>query len=114
MSGSLLLNIAYGVDAQSTDHPYISIVDDSMKTVKEAMNPGSFLVDSIPIRTFSSELSKSFADITILVKYVPEWVPGARFQTLAKELRKICIDGREIPYQDVKDAMVGRGLYFSP
>ena len=42
-----------------------------MRAVAELLIPGSFLVDIIPI-----------------LKYVPEWFPGAKFQRKAATMRK--------------------------
>jgi hypothetical protein len=53
MSGSLLLNIAYGIDAKSMEDPYILIIENSVKRLKIALSPGSYLVDIIPLRAFS-------------------------------------------------------------
>ena len=44
---------------------------------------------------------KSFA-----VKYVPEWVPGAGFQKIAREYRKSAMSLLNDPFQLVKDQMV--------
>jgi hypothetical protein len=52
MAGSLILNIAYGIDAQSVDDPYLSLIDESMRTREGAVTPGSFLVDMLPWRKF--------------------------------------------------------------
>ena len=42
-----------------------------MESISELLIPGAFLVDIIPI-----------------LKYVPEWFPGARFQRKAAVMRK--------------------------
>ena len=52
MAGSLILNITYGIDAQSIDDPYMSMMEESSRTRSQAATPGSFLVDSFPICEF--------------------------------------------------------------
>jgi hypothetical protein len=46
------------------------------------------------------------------VKYVPEWFPGAGFQKVAKELHRMSIMVKEVPYQYVKEAIVGDAACF--
>lgn len=50
MAGSLILNVAYGIEVQSVHHPFMETIEKSMECLVEAGNPGSFLVDSIPSR----------------------------------------------------------------
>jgi len=50
MAGSLILNIGYGIDAQSLDDPYMVLAQKPVTILTEAANPGAFLVNSIPIR----------------------------------------------------------------
>jgi hypothetical protein len=52
MAGSLILNIAYGIDVRSADDPYLMMAENSLKVSEAASIPGSFLVDTLPIRTF--------------------------------------------------------------
>ena len=50
MATSLILSVAYGLDIQSVDDPTVHLVEEFMANVAAAANPGSFLVDSFPIR----------------------------------------------------------------
>ena len=54
-----------------------------------ALIPGTFLVDVIPA-----------------LKYVPEWLPGARFKRMAKEWRCLALAMRDIPYENAKQEIV--------
>lgn len=54
MAGSLILNVAYGVDVQSVHDPLILTIEKSIESLVEIGNPGSFLVDSFPSRMFHS------------------------------------------------------------
>lgn len=54
MAGSLILNIGYGIDAQSLDDPYLVIVEKPVGILTAGANPAAFLVNSIPIRVYNS------------------------------------------------------------
>jgi hypothetical protein len=43
--------------------------------------------------------------LTILVKYIPDWFPGAGFKQTAKEWNKTLVDLVEKPYRFVKQRM---------
>lgn len=43
------LNVAYGIDVQSVDHPVVLTVEKAMEALAIAGSPGAFLVDTIPI-----------------------------------------------------------------
>ncbi|KAJ7905810.1 cytochrome P450 [Mycena olivaceomarginata] len=66
-SGAIALRITYGYTVRGEDDPMIELVNDVMKEFSEAITPGAFLVDLLPI-----------------LKYVPSWMPGAGFQRKAK------------------------------
>jgi hypothetical protein len=52
MAASLILNITYGIDAQSLENPYVVNAEKAMSIMAEAGTPGDFLVDAIPMRAF--------------------------------------------------------------
>ncbi|KAK0213681.1 cytochrome P450 [Armillaria fumosa] len=63
--GRLILAITYGIDVNHDGDPYI---------LAACMNAGSFLVDVLPI-----------------LRFIPDWFPGASFKCKAKEWRKAVI-----------------------
>ena len=69
--GSTALSMTYGISVLRYDDPYIKIAEEAMEAVAELLIAGTFLVDIIPI-----------------LKYVPEWFPGATFQRKAATMRK--------------------------
>jgi hypothetical protein len=85
----MALSLAYGLQIQKTNDPFIEIAETAVKSISEASSFGAFLVDVIPI-----------------LKYVPEFVPGAGFQKKARIWRKIQEDFREVPYSASIEAMV--------
>jgi len=70
--GGLSLTLAYGLPIRKQDDPYLAIAEEAVRTVSAALVPGAFLVDFMPF-----------------LKYIPEWVPGAGFQTTAKKYFEI-------------------------
>ncbi|KAL4068362.1 cytochrome P450 [Scleroderma yunnanense] len=64
--GAMVLRIAYGYQVKEND-PLINLAEDAVGIFVKASAPGSFLVDSI-----------------LILKYIPERVPGAGFQRQAQ------------------------------
>lgn len=91
----MALSLAYGLQIQETNDPFIELVETAAKSISAAASFGSFFVDVIPI-----------------LKYVPEFVPGAGFQKKARIWRKIQEDFKEIPYSSSIEAMVHYFYYF--
>ena len=83
------MHITYGYQPKPTGDPYISIAHEVEGAFKIVAVPGSFLVDNIPI-----------------LKYVPAWMPGARFQRFAAYYKKADYRAKWMPYEFVMDAMV--------
>ena len=89
MSGSVSMDIAYGMKPQEKDDPFIACSERAVAGVVRAFVPGAFLVDMIPI-----------------LKYVPEWVPGANFQRLARQWKKETDDTFDLPWAAAKERIV--------
>ena len=80
--------MTYGIKVQPYDDPYIKIAGDAVAVIAELLIPGAFLVDIIPI-----------------LKYVPEWFPGAKFQRKAAIMRKHAVKMRNTLFAATKDIM---------
>ena len=89
MAGETILSIAYGLEIQQENDPYLEMSEAGVLPLVIAGVPGTFLVDSIP-----------------LLKYVPPWFPGASFQRKAREWRKLARDMVELPYAEAKKDIV--------
>jgi len=89
MAGEVIMSIAYGIDVKPKDDPFIMAAEEGVHPVVAAGVPGAFLVDSIPI-----------------LKYVPEWVPGAGFKKKAREWNKLARIMVEEPFATTKEMMV--------
>jgi len=81
MAGAITIAIAYGLEIQAEDDPYIEIAEQALIGLAASAAPGAFLVDSIPI-----------------LKYVPEWMPGAGWKRKAKEWCGWTMKLLEVPF----------------
>ncbi|KIJ38757.1 hypothetical protein M422DRAFT_33150, partial [Sphaerobolus stellatus SS14] len=88
LSGAVTMDIIYGIKVQPKDDPYLKLAEDGFAVASEAANPGSFLVDTLPI-----------------LKYVPEWMPGAGFKTKARNARKLSTAMAVVPFTVCKNAL---------
>ncbi|KAJ7596168.1 cytochrome P450 [Mycena floridula] len=72
-AGGIILKVTYGYDIKPVDDEYVQLADEAIRRLSQAMNPGSFLVDFLPI-----------------LKYVPAWFPGANspFERLQASIEK--------------------------
>ena len=106
MAGSTILDIAYGLDIHTSDDPYLKRAEECLGIIDKAGNPGSFLVDIVPPCAHCSFLFSSLClKCSSLVKYVPEWMPGASFKRKAREWRGVAERFYTIPFDFVKHSM---------
>ncbi|KAI0747873.1 cytochrome P450 [Daedaleopsis nitida] len=88
LAGSTIMSVAYDIDVTSLDDPYIRIAELAAEAISEATDAGSFLVDVLPV-----------------LRYLPEWFPGARFQKQARVWRDAIFKLRDVPFENVKERM---------
>ncbi|EKM54951.1 uncharacterized protein PHACADRAFT_142748 [Phanerochaete carnosa HHB-10118-sp] len=70
-AGQQILPNTYGLEIQDSNDPYIAAAERAVHIAVACVVPGTFLVDLIP-----------------MLKYVPEWFPGAGFKRQGREWRK--------------------------
>ncbi|KAJ3570794.1 hypothetical protein NP233_g4169 [Leucocoprinus birnbaumii] len=87
--GGSIISLAYGLSIKKTNDPWITIAEQGMHCLTTAAVPGKHAVDVIP-----------------LLKYLPEWFPGASFQRDAKEGKRIFARFLEEPFEAVKSGMI--------
>jgi hypothetical protein len=93
--GAASLSLTYGLPVSRINDPFIQTVAASFRDTAAASSPGKYLVNVIPI-----------------LKYVPEWMPGATFKREARELRDLLNQVKEIPFKKVLKAMVSALLFY--
>ncbi|KAK1219826.1 hypothetical protein PQX77_017400 [Marasmius sp. AFHP31] len=86
-SGWIILKSVYGYTLQTRDDPYLQLVQKSFEGLLPAGIHGSFWVDYFPV-----------------LKYLPDWLPGASFKRKAKIWRQYISDMKEKPWDWVKQA----------
>ncbi|KAL4069080.1 cytochrome P450 [Scleroderma citrinum] len=86
--GTITLRIAYGYQVEEENDRLINLAEEAISIFVKASSPGAYLVDSIPI-----------------LKYVPEWMPGAGFQRQARKWKAVIDELIDVPYDFVKSQM---------
>ena len=81
--------MAYGIEIAGINDPFIELAQAGIKSLNLAASVGAFLVNLIP-----------------MLKYIPEFVPGAGFKKKARIWRKLQENFRERPYLASVEAMV--------
>ena len=114
-AGATIMSVVYGLDITDTKDRYLDVAEKSISHLAQAGMPGAFLVDMLPWCEFVSGpgLFSLFNDDIISwlkVKYIPSWVPGARFQHVAKEWRQTAVDVKEVPFEAVTRAFVSHSI----
>ncbi|KAJ3554853.1 hypothetical protein NP233_g12337 [Leucocoprinus birnbaumii] len=80
--GGLSTSMTYGLPVQRQHDPLIHFAERALGGSAAAASPGRFLVNVLP-----------------WLKYVPDWMPGAGFKRLGKQIMKELVQLREEPYQ---------------
>ncbi|KAJ7189269.1 cytochrome P450 [Mycena filopes] len=88
MAGETIISLTYGINVRAVDDPYIALAEHAVHVGTTAAAPGTFWVDSMP-----------------LLKYVPEWFPGAGFKRQAKGWQELGLRVQEVPFAEVKKQM---------
>jgi len=79
VTGAVVMEMAYGMDIKSHEDKFLQAAERATEHFEDAIVPGAFLVDSFPI-----------------LKYVPDWFPGAGFKQYARvgqALFDMAVDG---------------------
>ncbi|KAJ7840998.1 cytochrome P450, partial [Mycena leptocephala] len=88
-ASDIIMSVVYGIEILPSNDPYVSLAYEAVETLSNAGVPGKYLVDSLPI-----------------LKYVPSWMPGARFKRDAKEWRELASRLADVPLAETKRQMV--------
>lgn len=52
-AAAVIMDIAYGLDVQTEDDPFVEAADTALTSLIPAVTPGSFVVEAMPFRTSS-------------------------------------------------------------
>ena len=81
--------MTYSINIHPYNDPHVKIVEEAVRSTTELLIPGAFFVDIIPI-----------------LKYVPEWFPGAKFQRKAAVMRRHAAKMRNTMFAATEELMV--------
>ncbi|KAJ7157117.1 cytochrome P450 [Mycena filopes] len=87
-SGALVLAMTYGYQAKEKEDPLVKLADDALSQFSEATAPNAFAVDVFP-----------------LLRYIPEWFPGASWKKKVKPYNQTLEDMLAKPFAWVKEQM---------
>ncbi|KAJ7757489.1 cytochrome P450 [Mycena metata] len=87
-SATLVLAIAFGYKAKDEDDPLLKLADETMAQFTELLTPSAFAVDVFP-----------------LLRFVPEWFPGASWKKKVKPYRQTLQDLLDTPFAWVREQM---------
>ena len=79
----------YSINIRPYNDPHIKIAEEAVAAIVELLIPGAFFVDIIPI-----------------LKYLPEWFPGAKFQSKAAMMRKHAVRIRNTTFAVTEELIV--------
>ncbi|KAI0069316.1 cytochrome P450 [Artomyces pyxidatus] len=86
--GAIIMPSVYGYDVKERGDRYIDVASEISKLLWRTILPGALLVNDLP-----------------MMGYLPEWLPGMAFESLARHGRKLGEDMRYPPFQFVKNGM---------
>ncbi|CAE6416160.1 unnamed protein product [Rhizoctonia solani] len=84
---SVVLRFAYSHTVAEDHDPLVELINKSLDSISIALS-STYFVEFLPI-----------------LKYIPEWFPGARFKSQAREWAAIRFESIEAPFLVVKDKM---------
>ena len=97
----------FGNTVVSMHDRYVTLAEDAIRSLADAVVPGTFLVDFFPwCKVSVYDGISHLIIITTTVKYVPDWFPGAGFKTVAKRGRELSTALRFVPYRETKEKVV--------
>lgn len=89
MAGGVIMKIAYGYDVKDEQDEFVELIERANVNFSKSTVPGAFIVDVFP-----------------LLKYLPEWAPGAGFLSLAREWRQLTDANADLPFEFTKNQRV--------
>ncbi|KAJ8517792.1 hypothetical protein ONZ45_g5071 [Pleurotus djamor] len=84
-TAAIVLEICYGHHVAEQGDEYVSLADQALTGIAQSGNFGTYMVDYIPI-----------------LKYVPEWMPGAEFKRKARQWKVHAVRMLNTPFDMVK------------
>lgn len=109
MFAATLLHVTYGITIEDESNEYLVAAETWQHGFNQAILPGRFWVDYFPIREYRYRWvlpKKPLLELVLLVKYVPAWIPGAKFKRLAQGWREHMYTARDRTFDLARSRMV--------
>ncbi|KAF8653529.1 hypothetical protein AX16_003913 [Volvariella volvacea WC 439] len=87
-AAAVIMRVTYGYQVKEYDDQYVDLVQATVKRISQIIAPGRYLVEQIP-----------------LLRYIPDWFPGARFKRAAKEHAELYQRTANEPYNWTRSQM---------
>ncbi|KAK0480127.1 cytochrome P450 [Armillaria novae-zelandiae] len=87
-AGSIIMKTVYGYDVDVNGDKFVTLVDQALDAIRNVGNVGTYLVDYIPS-----------------LKYLPGWLPGTKFLSLANDWRRFVDDMIDKPFEYALDSL---------
>ncbi|KAJ3871547.1 cytochrome P450 [Lentinula edodes] len=88
MAGAIIMDIIFGHEVKSNDDIFLQVASKGGRTIAAAGAVGAHIVDLIPI-----------------LRFIPDWLPGASFKRLPPGTREDLAAMRHMPFNTVKRKM---------
>ncbi|TDL20094.1 cytochrome P450 [Rickenella mellea] len=89
LAGGIVLKLSHGYTINPTGNdPLVDLAEEALMKFSLAAAPGAWLVDFVPV-----------------LRYIPEWMPGAGFKRIAKEWSKTVKESTDKPHAFVRRQM---------
>lgn len=86
---AIIVKIVYGRDVREMNDTYVITAQEALKGMSVTHVPGLFWIEYFPF-----------------LRYIPSWVPGAKFKTVANKYRPYVERMRDEPFEATKREMV--------
>lgn len=83
------MSMTYGFSIRATGDPWVRMVEQAFTIVAGAAVAGKYLVDVFPI-----------------LRYIPDWMPGAQFKRDARKWKATLKDSVFTPFEAARQALV--------
>ncbi|KAF7365087.1 Cytochrome p450 [Mycena venus] len=88
LAGAIIMSMIYGYEVKPDNDRFVAIAESAGKKISESFLPGVAVVNTFPI-----------------LRHLPLWMLGARFQQFVVECRQLTQEMQKVPFEFVKKNM---------
>lgn len=86
---AMIMRATYGIQIAEKDDKYVKMAEDGIAAFSNLLVPGKYLVEQFPV-----------------LRFLPKWMPGARFLCDAADATTVVHGVRDVPWSRTLEAMV--------